>query len=309
MSNIKSNYADLGDGIVHYLTAGKGEPLVLLHGIPQTSYEWRYVIPMLEDKFQIIAPDVRGLGDNTRAANGFDKKTVASDVWRLLHDHLKIDEFNLVGHDWGGPTAFALTCAHQEAVRKLAILDVAIPGDGADFSQNGRRWHHAFFRTAHLPEALLNGREDIYINWLFENYSYLPNSISEEDRKEYLRTYSKPGAMTALFEYYRARPQDAKDNQELDYVLDNTPAVSIKQDKLWMRAQTSDFISINEKRELVGKEKKEGGDTILVPMSLMPLGEEKEEDFNDVEKETVKKLKDKGKTEEEINEMMNEDDL
>jgi pimeloyl-ACP methyl ester carboxylesterase len=214
MSNIKSNYADLGDGIVHYLTAGKGEPLVLLHGIPQTSYEWRYVIPMLEDKFQIIAPDLRGLGDNTRAANGFDKKTVASDVWRLLHDHLKIDEFNLVGHDWGGPTAFALTCAHQEAVRKLAILDVAIPGDGADFSQNGRRWHHAFFRTAHLPEALLNGREDIYINWLFENYSYLPNSISEEDRKEYLRTYSKPGAMTALFEYYRALPQDAKDNQE-----------------------------------------------------------------------------------------------
>ena len=214
MSNIKSNYADLGDGIVHYLTAGKGEPLVLLHGIPQTSYEWRYVIPMLEDKFQIIAPDLRGLGDNTRAANGFDKRTVASDVWRLLHDHLKIDEFNLVGHDWGGPTAFALTCAHQEAVRKLAILDVAIPGDGADFSQNGRRWHHAFFRTAHLPEALLNGREDIYINWLFENYSYLPNSISEEDRKEYLRTYSKPGAMTALFEYYRALPQDAKDNQE-----------------------------------------------------------------------------------------------
>ena len=214
MSNIKSNYADLGDGIVHYLTAGKGEPLVLLHGIPQTSYEWRYVIPMLEDKFQIIAPDLRGLGDNTRAANGFDKKTVASDVWRLLHDHLKIDEFNLVGHDWGGPTAFALTCAHQEAVRKLAILDVAIPGDGADFSQNGRRWHHAFFSTAHLPEALLHGREDIYINWLFENYSYLPNSISEEDRKEYLRTYSKPGAMTALFEYYRALPQDAKDNQE-----------------------------------------------------------------------------------------------
>lgn len=214
MSNIKSNYADLGDGIVHYLTAGKGEPLVLLHGIPQTSYEWRYVIPMLEDKFQIIAPDLRGLGDNTRAANGFDKKTVASDVWRLLHDHLKIDNFNLVGHDWGGPTAFALTCAHQEAVRKLAILDVAIPGDGADFSQNGRRWHHAFFRTAHLPEALLHGREDIYINWLFENYSYLPNSITEDDRKEYLRTYSKPGAMTALFEYYRALPQDAKDNQE-----------------------------------------------------------------------------------------------
>lgn len=213
MSEIKSNYADLGDQIVHYLTAGKGEPLVLLHGIPQTSYEWRYVIPMLADRFQIIAPDLRGLGDNTRVASGFDKKTVAADVWRLLNDHLKIGKFCLVGHDWGGPTAFALACAHQESVRRLAILDVAIPGDGADFSQNGRRWHHAFFRTAHLPEALLHDREHIYLNWLFENYSYLPNSITEEDRIEYLRTYKKPGAMTALYGYYRALPQDAEDNK------------------------------------------------------------------------------------------------
>lgn len=213
MSDIKSNYADLGDQIVHYLTAGKGEPLVLLHGIPQTSYEWRYVIPMLADRFQIIAPDLRGLGDNTRMSSGFDKKTVAADVWRLVHDHLKIDRFCLVGHDWGGPTAFALACAHQDAVRRLAILDVAIPGDGADFSQNGRRWHHAFFRTAHLPEALLHDREEIYLNWLFENYSYLPNSISEEDRAEYFRTYKKPGAMTALYGFYRALPQDSEDNK------------------------------------------------------------------------------------------------
>lgn len=213
MSDIKSNYADLGDGLVHYLTAGQGEPLVLLHGIPQTSHEWRYVIPLLSDRFRIIAPDLRGLGDNTRAADGFDKKTVASDVWRLLDDHLKIDRFFLVGHDWGGPTAFALACAHQAAVRRLAILDVAIPGDGADFSQNGRRWHHALFRTPHLPEALLHDREHIYFDWLFDNYSYLPNSISPSDRQEYLRTYRKPGAMSALYGYYRALPQDAADTR------------------------------------------------------------------------------------------------
>ena len=213
MIDIQSKYADLGDGLVHYLEAGSGEPLVLLHGIPQTSYEWRYVIPMLADRFRIIAPDLRGLGDSSRAADGFDKKTVAHDVWRLLSEHLKIERFCLVGHDWGGPTAFALACAHHDAVRRLAILDVAIPGDGADFSQNGRRWHHAFFRTPHLPEALLHDREHIYINWLFENYGYLPNSITEADRQEYLRTYRKPGAMSALFGYYRALPQDAADNQ------------------------------------------------------------------------------------------------
>lgn len=212
-TDIKSNYADIGDGIVHYLTAGQGDPIVLLHGIPETSYEWRHVIPLLADRFTLIAPDLRGLGDSSRAAHGFDKKTVAADVWRLVREHLGIERFFLVGHDWGGPAAFALACAHQEAVRRMAILDVAIPGDGADFSQNGRRWHHALFRTPHLPEVLFQDREHLYLNWLFDNYSYLPNSVTEEARQEYLRTYRKPGAMTSMYGYYRALPQDAQDNQ------------------------------------------------------------------------------------------------
>jgi pimeloyl-ACP methyl ester carboxylesterase len=237
MSDIKSNYADIGDGLVHYLTAGKGEPLVLLHGIPQTSYEWRYVIPMLSDRFRIVAPDLRGLGDSSRAANGFDKKTVAADVWKLVHDHLEIDTFFLVGHDWGGPTAFALTCAHQEAVKRLAILDVPIPGDSLDFSQNGRRWHHPFFRTPHLPEALLQDREHVYFDWLFDNYGYIPNSVSEADRQEYLRTYRKPGAMSAMFGYYRATAQDAQDNQA--FLAANgklrTPVLALGGDKAFGR--------------------------------------------------------------------------
>ena len=212
MNDTRSNYADLGDGIVHYLAAGDGEPVVLLHGIPQTSYEWRHVIPHLVDEFRVIAPDLRGLGDSSRPATGYDKKTVAADVWRLVHDHLKIDNFFLVGHDWGGPTAFALACVHQDAVRRLAILDVAIPGDGTDFSQGGRRWHHALFQTLDLPEALFQEREHLILNWLFENYGYLPNCIPEADRQEYLRTYRKPGAMRAMFNYYRALPQDAADN-------------------------------------------------------------------------------------------------
>ena len=213
MVGVQHDYADLGEVIIHYLSAGTGEPVVLLHGIPQTSHEWRHVIPHLAGRFRVIAPDLRGLGDSWRPATGYDKKTVAADVWRLVHDHLKIERFFLVGHDWGGPTAFALACAHQEAVRRLAILDVAIPGDGADFSQNGRRWHHALFRTLDLPEKLFEGREHLVINWLFENYGYLPNCIPESDRQEYLRTYVKPGAMRALYGYYRALPQDGEDNR------------------------------------------------------------------------------------------------
>ena len=213
MTHIVSQYADIGEGLVHYLTAGEGEPVVLLHGIPQTSHEWRHVMPLLSDRFRLIAPDLRGLGDTFRPATGYDKKTVAADVWRLVHDHLKLDRFHLVGHDWGGPTAFALACAHPQAVRSLAILDVAIPGDGFDFSQNGRRWHHALFRTLDLPEALFQGREHLILDWLFENYGYSPNCIAPADRDEYLRTYRKPGAMRAMFGFYRALPQDAEDNR------------------------------------------------------------------------------------------------
>lgn len=210
---VERGFADLDDVTLHYVTAGKGDPVVLLHGIPQTSYEWRYVIPHLAPHYAIIAPDLRGLGDSSRPPGGYDKKTVAKDVWSLVHGHLKLDGFFLVGHDWGGPVAFSLAAQHPEAVRRLAILDVAIPGDGADFSQGGRRWHHAFFRTRDLPEALCFGRERLILGWLFENYGYRPNCISEEDQNEYFRTYTKFGAFRAMLEYYRALPTDAADNQ------------------------------------------------------------------------------------------------
>ncbi len=133
MTAITHHDADLGDVMLHYIMAGKGEPVVLLHGIPQTSHEWRDVIPYLAQHYRVIAPDLRGLGDSSRPATGYDKKTMADDVWRLLKQ-LKIDRFHLVGHDWGGPTAFSLAAHHPEAVSRLAILDVVIPGDGADFS-------------------------------------------------------------------------------------------------------------------------------------------------------------------------------
>jgi pimeloyl-ACP methyl ester carboxylesterase len=215
VSALERHFADIDEVSIHYIKAGKGDPVVLLHGIPQTSHEWRYIIPHLTKRYSVIAPDLRGLGDSSRPAGGYDKRTIANDIWRLVHEHLGIDKFFLVGHDWGGPVAFSLAAQHRDAVRRLAILDVAIPGDGGDFSQGGRRWHHAFFRTLYLPEALCYGREELIIGWLFENYGYRPNAISEEDKREYFRTYTKFGAFKAMLEYYRALPVDAADNQAL----------------------------------------------------------------------------------------------
>jgi pimeloyl-ACP methyl ester carboxylesterase len=215
LDGIEHNYAELAQVTLHYLTAGAGEPVVLLHGVPQSSHEWRRIIPHLATRYRVIAPDLRGLGDSSRPAAGYDKKTVAADIWELLHDHLGIERFYLAGHDWGGPVAFALAAQHREAVRKLAILDVSIPGDGAEMSQGGRRWHHPFFRTLDLPEALCAGREHLVIDWLFDNYGARAGVIPAEDRAEYHRTYARLGGFRALLAYYRAFPQDAADNEAM----------------------------------------------------------------------------------------------
>lgn len=215
MNEFTHNYADLGDVMLHYVTAGDGPPLVLLHGWPQTWYEWRDVIPALAREFTVIAPDLRGLGDSSRPAGGYDKRTVADDVWRLVRDTLGHERFCLAGHDWGGPTAFALAAAHPAAVERLAIIDVVIPGVGGDFSQGGRRWHHAFHMTTDLPEALSQGREEIYLGWFYRNFSWRPDAIGADAIAEYLRTYTQPGAMRAGFAFYRAIPEDAAANRAL----------------------------------------------------------------------------------------------
>ena len=216
IANAQHHHADLGDVQLHYVTLGEGEPVVLLHGWPQSWYAWRFIMPELAKNYRVIAPDLRGLGDSSRPLEGYDKKTVAHDVWRLLHDHLGFSEFSLVGHDWGGPVGYALAAAHPEAVRKLAVLDVTIPGDGStNFSQGGKRWHHAFHQITDLPEALIAGREHIYFTWFYRNWGHHPNVLSNQDIAEYLRVYSQPGALRAGFAYYRNLPRDMAENQAI----------------------------------------------------------------------------------------------
>jgi pimeloyl-ACP methyl ester carboxylesterase len=232
---LEHHHADLGDVRLHYVTAGAGFPVVLLHGWPQSWYEWRKVIPGLAARFRVIAPDLRGLGESSRPADGYDKQTVGGDVWRLVHDVLGLDAFYLVGHDWGGPTAYAVASAHLEAVRKLVILDVTIPGDGSPgISQGGRRWHHAFHQTLDLPEALVTGREDIYLGWFYRTYGAVP--LAEADIAEYLRVYRQPGALRAGFSYYRAIPQDMADNASVTARLKlPMPVLALGGDRSWGR--------------------------------------------------------------------------
>ncbi len=208
----RHEFADLGDVRLHYSPPARGPAVVLLHGWPQTWYMWRDVIPGLAKKYRVVAPDLRGLGDSSRPEGGYDKKTIANDVWRLMHDVLGREAFFVVGHDWGGPTAFSLAAQHREAVRRMVIFDVPVPGDGTPVMFNNR-WHHGLHWETDLPEELTAGREHIYLGFFYRVWGARPNAIPHEAQAEYLRCYRQPGAMHAGFNLYRATPQDVKDNE------------------------------------------------------------------------------------------------
>jgi pimeloyl-ACP methyl ester carboxylesterase len=209
------HFANLEGVRIHYVTLGAGPPVVLLHGWPQTWYEWRRLMPLLADRYSLVAPDLRGLGDSSRPSQNYDKKTLAADIWRLMHDHLHHGKFAVVGHDWGAPVAFRLAADHPDAVTHLAMLDVPVPGDqpsGAAIS-GAPRWHHLFHQVPDLPEALTVGRERTYLEWFFSNGTDRAGVFSDEDIREYVRTYSQPGAMRAGFNFYRALHKDVADNR------------------------------------------------------------------------------------------------
>ncbi len=217
MDNFKHEFADLGEVTLHYVTVGDGDPVVLLHGWPQTWYEWRLLMPLMARDFKLMAPDLRGLGQSSRPVSGYSKKIAAEDIWALMHDHLGYDQFHLVGHDVGGPVAYHLAVAHPEAIQKLVIVDVLVRADllkGASRSAVSR-WHHGFNQIVDMPEALTQGREGVYLGWFYKVGGARPDALMEEAQAEYIRSYSQPGAMRAGFNYYRAFPTDYMDNQAI----------------------------------------------------------------------------------------------
>lgn len=216
-SEFEHHYAYLRDVRMHYVTAGQGEPVVLIHGWPQTWYAWRRLMPLLSDQYRLIAPDLRGLGDSSRPIGGYDKKTVAEDIWQLMHDHLGHGRFRAVGHDWGSPVAFRLAADHANAVTHLALLEIGVLGDQPEsaFGSVVPTWWHLFFQVADLPEALTFGRERLLVEYMLNLGADSPTAFSENDLSEYARTYSQPGAMRAGFDFYRTANRDTADNRAI----------------------------------------------------------------------------------------------
>src|SRR5713226_5580454 len=201
---IESRFAVVAGVRLHYLVAGKGDPVLLLHGYAENSHMWRPLMVQLAKSQTVIAPDLRGFGQSSKPMTGYDKKTMAQDIHALalsLGYHREI----VVGHDIGLMVAYAYAAQYPADVDRIVLMDAFLPGVG-DWTKVWLLrdlWHFHFYGKT--PLALVNGRERIYFEHFWNDFAADPaHSVSERDRRIYTKAYARRGGMRAGFEYFRA---------------------------------------------------------------------------------------------------------
>jgi haloacetate dehalogenase len=168
---------------IHYVESGEGSPLVLLHGFPETWYCWRHQIPVLAEKFRVIVPDLRGYGETEKPASGYDKRTMANDI-RALLQHSEIEKVSMVGHDRGARVATRFAKDHPAMLDRLVVMGniptrIIFQRMNAEVARG-----HSFFifnNVPDLPEALISGREEIWLRYIFFSWCYNPHLFSGEE--------------------------------------------------------------------------------------------------------------------------------
>ena len=198
--------------IVHVRVGGQGPAVVLLHGYGETGDMWAPLAAELARDHTVVAPDLRGMGLSSRPAGGYDKKTQGRDVAGVL-DALKIEKADLVTHDIGNMVGYAFAAQYPERVTRFVIMDAPLPGVGPwdEIVRSRALWHFSF--QGPDAERLVAGRERIYLDRFWNEFSADPKNFSEASRKHYARLYARPGAMHAGFNQFAAFDQDAIDNK------------------------------------------------------------------------------------------------
>ncbi|WP_307129894.1 alpha/beta fold hydrolase [Streptomyces aurantiacus] len=217
-------FAEVGGVRMHYVTGGKGPALVLLHGWPQTWYEWRGIMPALAEHHTVYALDLPGLGDSKGSPASFDKKTLARYVHGLLRDRIGLDSFDLIAHDLGGGVGFQYVSQFPEQVDSYVHMDYPLPGRKLSAAQYRTfSWHMAFNSQRAIPEKLVDSPSDVreYLTAFYPQVAYggaafggtrTRSPFTAAEISEYVRTYSRPDVLRAGFELYRSLDDDERDN-------------------------------------------------------------------------------------------------
>jgi pimeloyl-ACP methyl ester carboxylesterase len=228
---ITSQSAEVLGVKLHYLKAGHGPAVILLHGYTQTSRMWRLIMPLLAEKFTVIAPDLPGIGDSEIPKAGLDMKSAAISIHGLVKS-LGIEKARVVGHDIGLMVAYAYAAQFQPETEKLVVMDAFLPGVAGweDVYNNPGIWHFRF--NGPTPEALVRGRERIYFEHFWNNFAAdKAHSLPEGDRVAYAAAYARPGRMHAGWEYFVSFQQAAKDFAELSKSKLTMPVLAIGGEK------------------------------------------------------------------------------
>jgi pimeloyl-ACP methyl ester carboxylesterase len=211
---LRSETAHVNGVDVHYLIAGTGEPVVLIHGYVETSQMWRPLIAELARTHLVIAPDLRGVGGSSVTDAGYDKVSMAGDIHALV-GKLGFKKATIIGHDVGLMVAYAYAASWPQEVSRLALLDAPIPGIGPEWDlvlANPQLWHFHFVNSP-IALDLVTGRERLFFDHFWMRFGTDSNAVKERDKTLYAETYAKPGSMKAGFEWFRAFPKDAQDNR------------------------------------------------------------------------------------------------
>ena len=206
-SGLRDGYAEVGDQRLHYVEAGEGPLILLLHGFPEFWYGWRQQIaPLAAAGFRVVAPDLRGYNLSSKPTDvaAYETDQLTADIYGLIHE-LGADSASLVGHDWGGTVAWQTAMQHPEVVDRLAILNAAHPrklSQGLHHPDQLRKsWYFFFFAVPDLPEAVVHAN-----NWHFFRHflhdANPPYTAEEIDR--YIEAWSQPDAATGMINYYRS---------------------------------------------------------------------------------------------------------
>ncbi|WP_306215384.1 alpha/beta fold hydrolase [Actinoplanes sp. RD1] len=208
------------DGVrLHAVVGGQGPALLLLGGWPESWYAWRLLMPDLARRHTVVAVDPRGTGLSDKPAAGYDAASQAADMVGLM-TALGHPSFDMAGHDIGMWTGYAVASDHPGAVRRLAVVDAIIPGVSPSPPLLGDRqlsdflWHFNFNRTRSINEAMVRGREEVYIGHQFATKAATPDAIPPEVVGYYVESLRDPEALRASFDYYRAMDDTIVQNQQ-----------------------------------------------------------------------------------------------
>ena len=196
---------------IHYVTGGKGKPLVLLHGFAQNWYTWNRLLPELSKHFKLIVPDLRGIGESGRPEGGYDKLTMAKDIHALIQ-RLGLKKIYLAGHDIGEMVAYSYAAAFPAQIEKLALLDTPLPGVEPVWSGSKAFSWWWGFNAWPGSAKIIKDREGVFLMNFWPVVAHKKNSFSAAESREFIRAYAKTGAMACSLKWFAAFPQDAQIN-------------------------------------------------------------------------------------------------